>query len=72
MGVVIYSHRGDNTINYLEATKMTTNEILDVLAENESKLFYAFCRDPKNEVLKMAHEAAKKALEDYAKAMGII
>ena len=41
---------------------MTTNEILDALAENESKLFYAFCRDPKNEGLKMAHEAAKKAL----------
>ena len=51
---------------------MTTNEILDVLAENESKLFYAFCRDPKNEGLKMAHEAAKKALEDYAKSAGII
>ena len=31
---------------------MTTNEIIDVLAENESKLFYAFCRDPKNERLK--------------------
>ena len=51
---------------------MTTNEILDVLAENESKLFYAFCRDPKNESLKSEHAAAKKALEDYAKAMGII
>ena len=51
---------------------MTTNEILDVLAENESKLFYAFCRDPKNEGLKIAHESAKKALEDYAKSMGII
>ena len=51
---------------------MTTNEILDVLAENESKLFYEFCRDPKNEGLKIAHESAKKALEDYAKAMGII
>ena len=68
----MYSHRGDNTINYLEETKMTTNEILDVLAENESKLFYAFCRDPKNEGLKIAHAAAKKALEDYAKAIGII
>ena len=51
---------------------MTTNEILDVLVENESKLFYAYCRDSKNEGLKLAHEAAKKALEDYAKAMGII
>lgn len=51
---------------------MTTNEILDVLAENERKMFYAFCRDPKNEGLKIAHESAKKALEDYAKEMGII
>ena len=51
---------------------MTANEILDVLAENESKLFYASCHDPKNEGLKIAHAAAKKALEDYAKAMGII
>ena len=70
--MVIYSHGVDNTINYLEATEVTTNEILDVLAENESKLFYAFCRDPKNERLKIAHAAAKKALEDYAKEMGII
>ena len=68
----MYSHRGDNPINCLEATEMTTNEILDVLAENESNLFYAFCRDPKNESLKSAHAAAKKALEDYAKEMGII
>ena len=51
---------------------MTTNEIHDVLAENESKLFYAFCQDSENEGLKIAHESAKKALEDYAKAMGII
>lgn len=51
---------------------MTTNEIIDVLAETESKLFYAFCHDPKNESLKIAHASAKKALEDYAKAMGII
>lgn len=51
---------------------MTTNEILDLLAENESKLFYASCHDPKNECLKIAHSAAKKALEDYARAMGII
>ena len=51
---------------------MTTIEILDVLAENESKLFYACCHDPKNEGLKIEHAAAKKALEDYAEAMGII
>ena len=75
MGVVIYSHRGDNTINYLEATKMTTNEILDVLAENESKMFYAHCRDSKNENLEKAWRAAKSSLEAFyenAKAMGEI
>ena len=68
----MYSHRGQIPDIDEEANKMTTNEILDVLAENESNLFYAFCRDPKNESLKSAHAAAKKALEDYAKAMGII
>ena len=54
---------------------MTTNEILDVLAENESKLFYAFCRDPKNENLEKAWRAAKASLEAFyenAKAMGEI
>ena len=75
MDAVIYSHGGDNTINYLEATKMTTNEILDVLAENESKLFYAYCRDSKNENLEKAWRAAKASLEVFyenAKAMGEI
>ena len=75
MGVVIYSHRGDKTINYLEENKMTTNEILDVLAEIESKLFYAHCRDSKNENLEKAWRAAKASLEAFyenATAMGEI
>ena len=54
---------------------MTTNEILDVLAENESKLFYAHCHDPKNENLEKAWKASKASLEAFyenAKAMGEI
>ena len=73
--MVSYSHRGDNTINCLEATEMTTNEILDVLAENESKLFYAYLHDSKNENLEKAWRAAKASLEAFyenAKAMGEI
>ena len=49
----------------LEASEMTTNEILDVLAENESKLFYAHCHDSKNEDLEKAWRAAKAALEVF-------
>lgn len=49
---------------------MTTQEIFDTLADNECKLFYAVCRDPKNEELKTAHAAAKQALEAFAKATG--
>ena len=30
MGVVIYTHRGDNPINYLEATEMTTQERTEI------------------------------------------
>ena len=54
---------------------MTTNEILDVLAENESKLFYAHCHDSKNEKLENAWRAAKASLEVFyenAKAIGEI
>lgn len=49
---------------------MTTQEIFDTLADNECKLFYAVCSDPKNEDLKAAHAAAKQALEAFAKATG--
>ena len=49
---------------------MTTQEIFDTLAENESKLFYASSRDPKNDGLRAAHAAAKQALEAFAKATG--
>lgn len=49
---------------------MTHQEIFELLAENECKLFYAVSRDPKNEGLKAAHIAARQALEAFAKATG--
>ena len=73
--MVLYSHMVDKPINYVEANEMTTNEILDVLAENESKLFYAYLHDSKNENLEKAWRAAKESLESFyenAKDMGEI
>lgn len=49
---------------------MTNQEILDTLAENECKLFYAYCADRENLGLKAAHESAKQALIAFANATG--
>ena len=35
MGVVIYSHRGDNPINYLEANEMTRKEMITACVEDQ-------------------------------------
>ena len=51
--------------------KMSNNEILDMLAEIECKMFYAYCANPTDE-MKAAHQAAKNALESFAKSAGII
>ena len=48
---------------------MTNQEIFDMLADYEEKLFYACCAN-KTEELKAAHIAAKEALESFAKATG--
>lgn len=48
---------------------MSNQEIFEMLADNEQKLFYAYCAN-KNDELKNAHEAAKQALETFAKATG--
>jgi hypothetical protein len=48
---------------------MSNQEIFEMLAENECKLFYAYCAN-KTPELKEAHESAKKALESFAKATG--
>lgn len=49
---------------------MSNQEIFEMLADNEEKLFYDSCADNKNTELKAAHTAAKKALEAFAKATG--
>lgn len=49
---------------------MTNQEIFNLLADNEEKLFYASCADTNNLELKEAHKAAKLALETFARATG--
>lgn len=48
---------------------MSNQEIFEMLSENESKLFYAYSANPTEE-MKVAHKAAKEALEAFAKATG--
>lgn len=48
---------------------MTNQEIFSMLADNEERLFYAYNAN-KTETLKIAHAAAKQALEDFAKETG--
>ena len=48
---------------------MSNQEIFDMLADNEERLFYAKQANPTEE-LNAAHEAAKAALEAFAKATG--
>ncbi len=49
---------------------MTNQEIFNLLADNEKKLFYASCADANNLELKEAHKAAKLTLETFARATG--
>lgn len=49
---------------------MSNQDIFDILADTEEKLFYAWCRDMDNAALDEAHEAVKKAFEAFAKATG--
>ena len=48
---------------------MANQEIFNMLADNEERLFYAYNTN-ETEELKEAHEAARKALEAFAKATG--
>lgn len=48
---------------------MSMQEIFNTLADNEEKLFYAYCANP-TAALKEAHMAAKAALESFAKVTG--
>ena len=50
MGVVIYSHRGDNPINYLEATEMKkfrTIYIVEAITEDGELVMRRFARNKK-------------------------
>lgn len=49
---------------------MSNTEIFEILSENECKLFYAYCANPTEE-MKAAYQAARNALEAFAKATGI-
>lgn len=49
---------------------MTNQEIFEILAENECKLFYAKMQNSDNQYIADAHAAAKKALEEFAMATG--
>jgi hypothetical protein len=48
---------------------MNNQEIFEMLSENECKLFYAYNANH-TEDLKAAHQAAREALEAFAKATG--
>ena len=48
---------------------MSNQEIFNTLADNEEKLFYAYCAN-KTEELKAAHQAARDALKAFAQATG--
>ena len=49
---------------------MTDQQIFEILADNEEKLFYALCNDKENEPLRIAHESAKESLKAFALATG--
>lgn len=50
--------------------EMTSQEIFELLSENECKLFYAMCADKENEELRATYEAAKQALISFSLATG--
>lgn len=49
---------------------MMNQEIFEMLADHEERLFYAVCRNKENEALRLAHENAKQSLEAFALATG--
>ncbi|MBQ3178212.1 MAG: hypothetical protein IJB52_10360 [Clostridia bacterium] len=53
-----------------KVTTMTNQEIFEMLADLEERLFYAYCADRENDALKSAHESARKALEEFARKTG--
>lgn len=49
---------------------MTNQEIFEILADNEERLFYALCSNKDNKALQKAHASAKQTLEEFARATG--
>lgn len=49
---------------------MNNQEIFKILVENECNLFYAMVKNPESALLKAMHDAADKALVEFAKATG--
>ncbi|WP_160562427.1 hypothetical protein [Parablautia muri] len=49
---------------------MTNQQIFDILADNEEKLFYALCQNKESKALKAAHVSARQSLKAFALATG--
>lgn len=49
---------------------MTNQEIFEILADYEEKLFYALCQNKNNNTLRIAHESARQSLKAFALATG--
>lgn len=49
---------------------MSDQDIFDILADTEEKLFYAWCNNIGNTNLQKAHESVKAALKSFAMATG--
>lgn len=49
---------------------MTNQQIFEILADNEEKLFYALCQNKENKTLRDAYKSAKQSLEEFALATG--
>ena len=47
---------------------MTNQQIFEILADNEEKLFYALCQNKENKMLRDAYKSAKQSLEKFALA----
>lgn len=56
--------------NNFGGNNMSNQDIFDILADTEEKLFYAWCNDKDNGALQKAHESAKEALKAFAMATG--
>lgn len=49
---------------------MTNQQIFEILADNEEKLFYLLWQNKENKALRDAYKSAKQSLEEFALATG--